>query len=108
MNVPAPVFLLVEANGLAFCRSQKDLAICRSCSHPRTGRIARRHLHDDSMAGQIRDAARKAALAKRITSYTLRRSFATHLLESGTDIRTFQNLLGHANVSTTMIYLHIS
>ncbi len=78
------------------------------CAHPRTGAYARYHLLEDSMGRQIKRAAKQAALTKRVTCHTLRHSFATHLLEANVDIRTVQQLLGHADVSTTMIYLHVA
>lgn len=77
------------------------------CTDPHTGRPTRHHLHEKTVQRAVQLAVQKAALSQPASCHTLRHCFATHLLEAGYDIRTVQELLGHADLNSTMIYTHV-
>jgi site-specific recombinase XerD len=77
------------------------------CKHPYDGYICRHHLHGTAYAKQLRKAVRASGITKRVTAHTFRHSFATNLLQTGSDIRTVQELLGHADLRTTEVYTHV-
>nr|WP_280983140.1 integron integrase [Desulfurivibrio alkaliphilus] len=79
----------------------------RLSTDPRSGVVRRHHIHENGLQKSIKKATLAAGLTKRVNCHALRHSFATHLLAAGYDIRTVQELLGHADVSTTMIYTHV-
>jgi integron integrase len=77
------------------------------CKHPVNGKLCRHHLHTSVMRKAVKRATEASGVSKRVTCHTFRHSFATHLLQAGTDIRTVQELLGHTDIKTTQIYTHI-